>query len=575
MEKVVSFCIFGNDRKYTEGLLENLKIIKKELPEFVTWIYVGSDVGTEHIEEYKKYNIKLIYPEEQGMKLTVYRIFPIDNENVEIVFVRNVDSRINDRDLWCMNQFIKSDKLFHIIRDNILHKQRRICGGLFGIKKRAINIKLEEEYNNDGIYDSDGFFLEQFIYPLIKNNILIHSDIIAFNDENYPIYIDVKNNGYNFVGNVYQISKNEWNFNFWKQLNENIINHLNWLVAQKVWRMIINIYLKLNINNFDEHTKYNIFNIIYMAYYYTDNIEGCRKMMEMFKYCHVDEHIINNSNFIFLKLKEQGYTIIGTTDVYRIPKDKEIIIIYGNYHHSVNNLPVTNIIKRHAIYYNQVKHDIFESDECWDYLGKIYIINLVERMDRRMEIVTELARMNAPLDRIHFYKAHKESITGDKNIDPHIGTCKSHIGAVELFLKTNDEYCIIFEDDVTFTSNINEHQNDLKEFFNRKYQFDVLLLLSSKYYKIEPFDNLISYSRQACTTCSCYILSRDGALKVLPLFKEGYDQMTIGGNTNIYAVDRYWAKIQSDNKFFVMNNKFGYQRCGFSSITGNIGCHFD
>lgn len=570
MSKVISFCIYGSDVKYYEGLMKNLQIIEREMPDVVTWIYVGNCVHERYLAEYKKFNTKLI----NVTSIKACRCYPIDDPSVEIMFSRDADSRINSRDLWCMKEFIKSDKKFHIIRDNYWHKSRRILAGTFGVKKGLININLQKECEQrsyTSTYGDDERFLEEIVYPLIKNDLLVHSDIIAYGDEPYPQPINIHNNGTNFVGNVYN-EEDIPMFNFWDQLNKNIIEHVDWHVAQKTWPMIIQIISYLNYDKLDARVRYNIYDKLYMAYYYINNIEGCRNTLKYFKNCHIDEHIINNSNFLFGRL---GKKIIATTDVNRSVKDDEILIIYGNYHHSVDGLPHSNIVKRHAIYYHMIKHDIFESHKCWDNIGKIYILNLEERIDRYMEICVELTRINAPLNRIHHYKAQKESIVGNRNVDPHLGALKNHLDVVHDFLLSDNKYCLILEDDVTFTSDIATHQKDLSTFFEREYDFDVTLITSSKYWEIKPHDDLLSLSYQICTTSSGYILSREGAKKIYPIFAKSYELMKQTLDTLNYAVDRCWSSIQKDNKFFVFNNKFGYQRCNYSSITGKTECHFD
>jgi len=259
----------------------------------------------------------------------------------------------------------------------------------------------------------------------------------------------------------------------------------------------------------------------------------------------------------------------------RKPNKDEIVIIYGNFHHSIENLPVTNIIKRHAIYYNDVDHYEFEYDKCWEKISTIYILNLKERRDRYMEIMVELCKINAPLNRIYHYIAIKESIVNDRKIDPHLGACKNHIDVITDFINNENDYCLILEDDITFSSDIDRHKKDLNEFFKREYDFDVCMITASKYWNIKKYDDLLSLSYQLCTTTSGYIISKNSAPKILNVFNDGYELMKKTKDTHKYAVDRYWSKIQKDNKFFLFNNKFGYQRCNFSSITCNSTCFFD
>jgi hypothetical protein len=209
MVNVFSFCIYGDNFMYTGGLIENLNMIQELYPDFQVWIYAGSNVPKDMIDKYSKYKqAKLIYCKEADASLMSTRFFPIDDESVDICFIRDADSRIHKRDQWCIQQFLQSDKLFHIIRDHYCH-QRRIMGGMWGIKKGSLSEKIEDMYNSwiqsrmekKDKYQADQDFLEDIIYPKIKNNVLITADRHRFGDEQTIIIQEpVGNNGHDFVG---------------------------------------------------------------------------------------------------------------------------------------------------------------------------------------------------------------------------------------------------------------------------------------------------------------------------------------------------------------------------------------
>ena len=190
-------------------------------------------------------------------------------------------------------------------------------------------------------------------------------------------------------------------------------------------------------------------------------------------------------------------------------------------------------------------------------------------------MLVELCKMGCPLHKIYHYKAKKEVITGNKETDIYYGAAKNHVDVITHFVNNNYNYCLILEDDVTFTDRIEEHQKNLTTFFDRKYDFDVCFISASKNGLLEEYDDLLRISKQECTTSSGYILNKNTVNKVLNVIKEGNELLLQTGNHGIYANDRFWAKIQSDNKMFVFNTKFGYQRPSYSSITGQYQCHFD
>jgi hypothetical protein len=180
MVNAISFCLYGSNPRYTLGMLENIKIINDKLKDFKVYIYYNN-VPEDILEQIKTYNnVDLIISSYNGSKTMLDRFKPIDIVDVDVMFVRDADSRIHDRDLWAINEFINSTKKLHIIRDHECHCSN-IMGGLWGIKKGLINFNIEnaikdieEKYEN--IYGVDERILSYIIYneALKTNDYLLH-----------------------------------------------------------------------------------------------------------------------------------------------------------------------------------------------------------------------------------------------------------------------------------------------------------------------------------------------------------------------------------------------------------------
>lgn len=569
MKKVVSFCIYGSNKKYLTGLIKNLEIINEKLPDFETWIYCGKSLDHHFIETLMRYNnVNIIRTDVDGHLLKCYRYFSIDHEDVSLMICRDANSRIIERDLWTIDQFIRSNKLAHIVRDHYWHK-RRIPSGICGFRKMPCKIKdLHDNWIKIERYTIDEDFLERVVYPLINHDVLIHSNIVGFIDENVSRIVFPLRDSTMFIGNVLdENDKPEFDY-----YDFPLLDHLTWLMNQKQWSIMDILTEHYDLDKFSEVERYTFLNRRYVALYYLGRFQDCQAVLKKHSYTHVDDFLIENSNHIIPKL---GKKIIGTTDISREPNCDEIVICYGNFHHCVDNLPHSNKMYRHPIYMKSVKHDLFECDSCWDKIDVIYILNLIDRKDRYMEILLELCRMNTPLNKIFHYQAEKKKKVKDEKVNSYLGASKNHIDVIRDFMAEGYNYCMILEDDLTFTSLINQHKKDLATFFDRQYDFDICLISSSKYHEIKPHDDLLDLSYQICTTSSGYILRKDSAKKVFDCLYEGYKKLKETGDRNTYTCDRYWSKLQKDNKFFVFKNKFGYQRPNYSSIMGKSVCYFD
>lgn len=584
MVKVFCFCIFGGQKKYCQGLIENLKIINREFPDFETWIYVGVGVPEEYLSQYATYsNVKLIQTSGDGMDLACNRAFPIDDPDVEVSFSRDADSRIHARDIWCIKEFINSDFKFNIIRDNFWHKTK-ITGGSWGLKKGLVGSSIKKLHadwtTGENQYGIDQDFFEQVLYPLVKDDMLVLSNIVAFKDEQnvrrIPHYLY---NRFDFVLNVFDyvddVEIPMFDYETYPKLQ-----HLEWLYHQNQWDIINYIESTTDLFQFSSHELHDVVRIYFLGYYFIDDVIKARRMLENYKYTHIFEIQIPESFILLPKIKAiENKTIIATCDSSREPKDDEVIVCFGNYHFSYENLPWSNKIYLHPLFYNCVRKfiDIFEYDHSiWDHIEQIYILNLRERRDRYLEVMVELTRLQAPLNIVYHYMAEKDEVVPEnKTLNQYLGATKNHIDVVKHFIENGYKNCLILEDDVTFTSNIKAHQADLRTFFKRDYEYDVCLLTSSMYHNIKPYDDLLLLSMQECTTSSAYLLNKDTCQKVLDCFITGYNVMLQTGDYNTYVIDRFWSRIQKDKKFFLFNRKFGYQRPNYSSITGSLDCHFD
>lgn len=179
--KVISFCIYGSKDKYCKGLNENLKLVQSNLPDYNVFIYLGDGVPAQWINTFKSYSfVKIIETGRVGHDNMINRFYAIDESEVEIAIIRDADSRIHDRDIWCIKNFENSSYLFHTIRDHPEHRAF-ILGGLWGIKKGCVQVKIQDLYNQYNQLGQtinkiqhDQYFLRDVIYPLVCSKTIIY-----------------------------------------------------------------------------------------------------------------------------------------------------------------------------------------------------------------------------------------------------------------------------------------------------------------------------------------------------------------------------------------------------------------
>jgi hypothetical protein len=176
-----SFCLYGPyNARYYPGMLENVYLAGKHFPAWKVYIYYAPDVEESLVNHLRACsNVVLIPTGITGPKNMIHRFFAIDEPGVELMMVRDADSRIHWKDRWAIREFVASRFLAHTIRDNVVHTAR-MMGGLWGLKKAA-GITVQSEYASYVEDTSRGFrnahdqnFLADVIYPKVLPTLLVH-----------------------------------------------------------------------------------------------------------------------------------------------------------------------------------------------------------------------------------------------------------------------------------------------------------------------------------------------------------------------------------------------------------------
>jgi hypothetical protein len=163
-------------------------------------------VPEEIIEKLREFNnTKIIIKSgdltNETCKPRMWRFEAIDDPEVEIMMSRDTDTRFTIREKMAVDEWLSSNKVFHIMRDHPCHDYN-IMAGMFGTKKieKIPNWKrLIDNYFSTNLCFYDQLFLRDAIYPHIKDNSIIHATFHQFepNCRRFPIkYCDE----YRFVG---------------------------------------------------------------------------------------------------------------------------------------------------------------------------------------------------------------------------------------------------------------------------------------------------------------------------------------------------------------------------------------
>jgi hypothetical protein len=347
------------------------------------------------------------------------------------------------------------------------------------------------------------------------------------------------------------------------------------LRAEENWAGLDAALQNPNLKNIDDPLRLRDI-IVDAANSFADQgqIGTLRRCLSLLEHASIDENTLSWTDKFLPKMRENKKTVF-TTHPERKPKPDELVILYGNYPYLFDNIIVNNPMKRNFLDFWKFQHEVFEYEPCWERVDQIYVLNLDARVDRWAAVLRELGRMGAPFQRITRVSAIQDQSTDDPALNGHLGCLRSHISMMEDALSKHFDQVLILEDDFCFTEDVEIHKADLGNFLERSYDYFVCLVATSKYGRIVARDDLVSTSLQPCTNTAGYLVSRPGMAQVRDVMKEGLHRLIETRESQIYAADRYWAKLQPTGKFLTFRRKLGFQAPSFSTIEQEISCLFD
>ena len=237
MKKIISYSLWFQNKPmdgykyqthnmYYNGMVRNLEILnKKEI--YRDWIircYINKTVPPKLQETLKNLGAELVDMTGSKIPGMFWRFLPFNDSSVDIFVVRDTDSRINLREYKAVNEWLKSDKLLHVMRDHP-HHHYKILGGMWGYKNNLQRIdimkpmdKFLKQRNYKFKRMDDMKFLDS-LYDRLYGRSMEHDQFFKykfsqpFPDDSY------QNDYYHFVGEIFDENDNNPN----KERNKNLL----------------------------------------------------------------------------------------------------------------------------------------------------------------------------------------------------------------------------------------------------------------------------------------------------------------------------------------------------------------
>ena len=205
-KNIISFSLFGDNPKYTFNAVVNAKFAKEIYPNWRCRFYCDNRVPPSVILRLKELDAEVIIKESiqsDKAQMLLWRFLVMGDSSIDRYIVRDCDSVVNIKESLAVEEWITSNRRFHIMRDFYTHTDLILAGMFGGTTDIFPNIKdLIDKFHkikNPKVSHQDQLFLRVFIWQTIKKDVLIHDRYFRLeNTKEFPPH--PPQNGYEHIG---------------------------------------------------------------------------------------------------------------------------------------------------------------------------------------------------------------------------------------------------------------------------------------------------------------------------------------------------------------------------------------
>ncbi|KAF2348068.1 hypothetical protein FHG87_021176 [Trinorchestia longiramus] len=196
-QKIITYCLFGNYATYASGFAETLQKIKQSYPGWVIRLYTEPQQYTKELLP-----LQVRYPnlyicdvanlpgsirDVTGVDPRLWRVAALGDELVDVFLSRDLDAMMIDREIMATEEFLKSGRVLHIMRDHIGHPNP-ILTGMFGVNQTASNMSLLHSIRNklfakNATQTNDQELLKLHLFPELNSSMVAHDSYFC---ERFP-----------------------------------------------------------------------------------------------------------------------------------------------------------------------------------------------------------------------------------------------------------------------------------------------------------------------------------------------------------------------------------------------------
>ena len=189
---VIAFSLWGDRPTYLRGALDNMLAQPSVYPQWTMRYYVDDTVPDDVVDALRGLGADIVFePVGQSLRQKLAWRFKVANDvTVGRFLVRDVDSCVSLRERHAVDEWMASDRWFHVMRDWWSHTDLILAGmwgGIAGVLPDLDTMLSKYQAPTMEMPNIDQWFLRDCVWPMVRSSCLIHDRYFdALNARRWP-----------------------------------------------------------------------------------------------------------------------------------------------------------------------------------------------------------------------------------------------------------------------------------------------------------------------------------------------------------------------------------------------------
>lgn len=247
-ENIISYSLFGGLPRYCEVAIHNVQIAKAIYPEWTCRFYVDDAVPENILKRLSQNGAQIYHVKNTMISGFFWRFLVMDDPSVKRFLIRDADSLLSYRERAAVDEWLNSDRWFHVMRDFYSHTELILagmwggCTGVFKHNHRNIEQFIQNNLLKNQI-TLDQEYLRECVWPTIQHSLMTH-DSQHYDEQ--ALDFPTPSTTFPYERENFHIGANEGAYTIKVTLQQTPTQHIVWVLKNQQHQEICRYTLEIN-----------------------------------------------------------------------------------------------------------------------------------------------------------------------------------------------------------------------------------------------------------------------------------------------------------------------------------------